>query len=148
MAPKFVVTILLLLGGVGYLAVGGFQSAKSYYVTVDEMYAKLDRLDGQKMKVAGVVSEGSIKHENGRLQFTLERNGKQLDVDYVGDEPVPDMFNSGVEAVVAGYYKPPVFQADHIQAKCASKYEAEYAKGNGDAAPGAADQQPSQPTGE
>ncbi|MBE7558010.1 cytochrome c maturation protein CcmE [bacterium] len=133
MAPKFVVTILLLVGGVGYLAVGGFQSAKSYYVTVDEMYAKLDRLAGQKMKVAGVVSENSIAREDGKLKFSLERNGKVLPVEYVGSDPVPDMFNAGVEAVVAGFYRDPVFEADHIQAKCASKYEAEYARGDGTA---------------
>lgn len=142
MAPKFIATIVLLLGGVGYLAVGGFHTAKSYYVTVDEMYAKLDRLAGEKLKVAGVVVEGTVRHEDGRLCFTVERNGKELPVEYVGRDPVPDGFGAGVETVVTGFYREPVFSAEHIQAKCASKYEAEYS-GEGEAAPASAPTHPS-----
>ena len=124
-APKFLFSIVLLVGSVGFLAIGGLQSSKSYYVTVDEMFAKADRLAGHKMKVAGVVSDESIERTEGVLSFRLERNGMELPVKYVGTDPVPDMFESGVEAVVSGYYRAPVFEAEEIQAKCASKYEVE-----------------------
>jgi len=123
---KFVISIVLLVGGVGFLAIGGLQSSKSYYVTVDEMYAKADRLAGHKLKVAGVVSENSIERPGGVLHFRLERNGKELPVTYVGKAPVSDMFDAGVEAVVSGYYRAPNFEAEEIQAKCASKYEAKF----------------------
>jgi hypothetical protein len=52
-----------------------------------------------------------------------------LAVRYSGSQPVPDTFKDGSEAIVEGQrLSDGSFDADHIQAKCASKYEAEYGK--------------------
>jgi cytochrome c-type biogenesis protein CcmE len=69
------------------------------------------------------------------VDFVLEGEGKALPVSYVGSDPLPDTFVDKSQALIEG--KPTSegrFVADHVQAKCASKYEA--APG-GDAAPNA-----------
>jgi cytochrome c-type biogenesis protein CcmE len=46
-------------------------------------------------------------------------------VAYKGAEPPPDTFKDNAQALVVGEYgKDGVFQANQIQAKCASKYAA------------------------
>jgi cytochrome c-type biogenesis protein CcmE len=61
------------------------------------------------------------------VTFQLEQEHRRLVVRYVGDQPIPDTFKDGVEAVVEGERQADgSFEADQIQAKCASKYEAEY----------------------
>src|SRR5678809_1770760 len=48
-------------------------------------------------------------------------------VNYVGSQPVPDTFKDRADAVVEGkVLADATFEADHLQAKCASKYEAKY----------------------
>jgi cytochrome c-type biogenesis protein CcmE len=50
-------------------------------------------------------------------------------VNYVGSQPVPDTFKDRADAVVEGkVLADGTFEADHLQAKCASKYESKYGK--------------------
>jgi cytochrome c-type biogenesis protein CcmE len=75
--------------------------------------------------LAGTVAQGSIRHMSGRVDFVLEEQGKTLPVSYVGSDPLPDTFVDKSQALVEG--RPAAdgkFVAEHVQAKCASKYEA------------------------
>jgi cytochrome c-type biogenesis protein CcmE len=59
------------------------------------------------------------------VDFTLEEQGKTLPITYVGSDPLPDTFKDKSQALVEG--RPGAdgrFVAEHVQAKCASKYEA------------------------
>jgi cytochrome c-type biogenesis protein CcmE len=57
--------------------------------------------------------------------FTLYLEGDRLPVVYTGTEPLPDTLVDDAEAVVTGRFtRKKVFQAQQVQAKCASKYEA------------------------
>ena len=79
----------------------------------------------QHMRIGGTVEEGSIHRMTGRVDFVLEGEGKALPVSYVGSDPLPDTFVDKSQALIEG--KPTAegrFVADHVQAKCASKYEA------------------------
>jgi cytochrome c-type biogenesis protein CcmE len=76
------------------------------------------------MLLGGTVEPGSIKRFTGRVDFVLEGEGKQLPVSYVGIEPLPDTFVDKSQALVEGRPAPDGhFVAEHVQAKCASKYE-------------------------
>ena len=60
-----------------------------------------------------------------QLLLVLEEQGKKLPVSYVGRDPLPDTFKDGAQALVEGRVTPDGhFEAEQIQAKCASKYEA------------------------
>ena len=85
------------------------------------------RAQGKTLKVAGDVVEGSIDRAKSPLEFVIGHQGQTLKVQYIGKEVLPDTFKDGSKAVVEGTITlDGVFQAKHIEAKCASKYEAEY----------------------
>jgi cytochrome c-type biogenesis protein CcmE len=79
------------------------------------------------MKVAGDGVGVSIDRNRTPLEFVISSNGNTLRVRYVGNDVIPDTFKDGSKAVVEGSVgRDGVFQARRIEAKCASKYEAEY----------------------
>jgi cytochrome c-type biogenesis protein CcmE len=87
--------------------------------------AMKDQAHDVRLKVAGDVVKGSIDRQGRSVRFRIEQKGIVVPVNYVGDETLPDTFVDGVQAVVEGKYdRSGVFQADKIQAKCASKYQA------------------------
>lgn len=120
---KFGVGIGLILGAVAWGAISGFQESKTYYVTVHELIEGKAR--GDRIRVGGVVSPGSIDRRGGTLRFRLEQDAYNIPVTYTGTETLPDTFVGGAQAIVEGTYEPTgEFHAEKIQAKCASKYEA------------------------
>lgn len=126
---KFVLGGAIVVAALAWLGFVGFQESKSYYITVDEYFAMQDDLRGQTFKVAGDVIAGSIDRSGPALEFSIGQPGRSLRVRYVGRETIPDTFRDGSKAVVEGKVAADgVFQASHIEAKCASKYEAEYAR--------------------
>ncbi|HEX6789754.1 MAG TPA: cytochrome c maturation protein CcmE [Candidatus Krumholzibacteria bacterium] len=128
---RFAVGIGVVLVAIAYFAFAGYNEGKAYYKTIDEV-AALDTNDAAKrLRVAGLVKDGTIERDGRSLRFVLAQDvastEKTLVVNYVGTAPIPDTFKDHAEAVVEGKRLPDgTFEADHIQAKCASKYEAKY----------------------
>ena len=126
---KFVLGGVVIVSALVWLGFVGFQESKSYYITVDEFYAMQGDLQGKTLKVAGDVVDGSIDRNKSPMEFVIGQEGKTLRVRYIGHDVIPDTFKDGSKAVVEGVIsKDGVLQAKHIEAKCASKYEAEYEK--------------------
>ncbi len=125
---RFAVGIGVILVAIAYFAFAGYQEGKAYYSTIDELNAMGTNAQGRRIRVAGIVQPGSIERTGKDVAFTLKQDeANTLPVYYSGSEPVPDTFKDGAEAVVEGERRPDgTFAADHIQAKCASKYEAKY----------------------
>ena len=124
---KFIVGGVVILAALTWLGFAGFQESKAYYITVDEFSTLQRDLDGKTLKIAGDVMAGSINRSKTPLEFVIAHNGKRLKVHYVGREVIPDTFKDGSKAVVEGKMTGDgTFEARHIEAKCASKYEAEY----------------------
>jgi len=121
----------VVVAGMAYFGVAGFQEGKSYYKTINELQEMGDEAYGKRIKVAGLVTDGTVHRQGKDLYFRLEQNDLGLLCVYTGSSPVPDTFKDGVEAVCEGKYRADgTFEAKKIQAKCASKYQAKY----GDAA--------------
>ncbi len=121
---KFTIGVALILMVLGWLAYGGIQESKTYYVTVAELKASPDGLQ-RRYKVAGDVVQGSIRRVGSHEEFQLQQGGEVLPVIYMGTEPLPDTLIDNAQAVADGRYQPNGnFQAQSVQAKCASKYEA------------------------
>jgi cytochrome c-type biogenesis protein CcmE len=127
---RFGVGISVILVAIAYFAFAGYQEGKAYYRTIDELTAMGPTADGKRLRVAGIVQPGSINRDGKDVSFTLTQDDThRLEVYYTGSQPVPDTFKDGSEAIVEGERRSDgSFEADHIQAKCASKYEAEYGK--------------------
>jgi len=126
---KFVLGGAIIVAALIWLGFVGFEESKAYYITVGEYYAMQQDLHGRTIKVAGDVVEGSIDRTKSPMEFLIGHEGRTLRVRYVGKAVLPDTFTDGSKAVVEGSISDDgVFQARHIEAKCASKYEAEYSK--------------------
>jgi cytochrome c-type biogenesis protein CcmE len=128
---RFTIGIAVVLIAIAYFAFAGYNESKAYYKTIDEV-AALDTDDAHKrLRVAGLVKDGTIERDGTALRFVLAQDlnteTNLMVVNYVGTAPVPDTFKDRAEAVVEGKRMPDgTFEADHIQAKCASKYESKY----------------------
>jgi cytochrome c-type biogenesis protein CcmE len=119
------------------LAYVGFTQSKTYYHTITELSTLQGTTLHQRMRVSGNVRNGSILRAAGRVDFLLEEQGRTVPVTYVGRDPLPDTFKDGAQALVEGRMKPDGrFEAEQIQAKCASKYEATPTQAPGAPQPG------------
>lgn len=122
---KFGVGIGVILVSLGCLAWLGYGESKTYYHTIAEYQTLQGSARNHRMRLAGTVEPGTIKHLPGRIEFVLEEQGKTLPISYIGTDPLPDTFVDKAQALVEG--RPSSdgkFVAEHVQAKCASKYEA------------------------
>jgi cytochrome c-type biogenesis protein CcmE len=120
---KFGIPILIIVCGLGYLAVSGVEESKSYYVTIKEMKEMGDGVYSKRLRVAGNVLPGSIHRQGTHVQFTLSEQGRTLDVVYNGTEAPPDTFKDNAQALAEGSFgRDGLFHAKQLQAKCASKY--------------------------
>jgi cytochrome c-type biogenesis protein CcmE len=133
---KFGVGIGIIVVAMGFLAWLGYGESKTYYHTIAELPALHGIARGHRIRVGGTVESGSIKRLSGRVDFVLEGEGKALPVSYVGSDPLPDTFVDKSQALVEGSLtQDGSFRAEHVQAKCASKYEAAPTADGGSAKP-------------
>jgi len=117
---KFAIGIGVIVAVVGWLAISGFEQNKTYYVTVSELLT--GRTTRQRVRVGGVA--GSIERHGGQVRFRLSQDAASVPVVYVGSDTLPDTFVDGSQAIIEGSYDPSgVFEAEQVQAKCASKYQ-------------------------
>lgn len=128
---KFVVGSIVIVLAVILLAVQGLQedSNISYSKSVSEVLVLGDRAKSLTLKVNGQLKKGSIQRNNMDLDFVITEGNSELSIHYIGKDPIPDTFNNDMDAevIVSGKLADNgVFKAERIQAKCASKYEADY----------------------
>jgi cytochrome c-type biogenesis protein CcmE len=122
---KFGIGIGVIIVAMGFLAWLGYGESKTYYHTIAEIQTLQGRALKQRMRVGGTVAPNSIRRYSGRVDFVLEGEGKKLPVSYIGSDPLPDTFVDKSQALVEGSPDSEGrFVAEHVQAKCASKYEA------------------------
>jgi len=120
---KFGIGVGIILAVVGWEAVSGFNQSKTYYVTVSELTQAQEAR--RQIRVGGTVEPGSVQRRAGKLTFRLAQDAKSIPVTYVGTDTLPDTFKDGAQAIIDGnYLSSGEFQAEKIQAKCASKYQA------------------------
>lgn len=126
MKKQYLIGFLLIISGLIYLGSTVFQSSLQYYVTVDEFFATPDTYHNKTLKVAGKVKNGSIRKAEGNnsiYDFVIIGASHEMPVHYIG--LIPDTFKAGGDVVATGKMAADgTFQANHILAKCASKYEA------------------------
>lgn len=124
---KHLATIVLViaLAGVGYALFTQTGENMTFYYEVDQV--SLEELGDTRIKLAGIVRDGSVEKEAATLttRFVIEGETKHAAVSYVG--ALPDIFRDGIQVVVTGSFSSEdgIFHADELLAKCPSKYQAE-----------------------
>lgn len=126
---KFTIGAAVILMGLAYLFIAGFQQSQATHMTVSSLVerARLADLSEQRIQLGGEVVSGSIQWDefHHRPTFTATEGGAQVKVEYIGNAILPDTFKDGSPVVLEGHYVAAsgLFKAEMIMAKCPSKYE-------------------------
>jgi len=144
--PKFIAggVVLLVLAG---LIVWATATTGAYYLTVEEVIAQGASLQGERIRVNGLVVDGSEDwnaqeitlrfairdghegEENGAMgdgsgDNNSHNNGPTLPIVFYG--PRPDNFQRAASAIIEGEMQPDgTFKAETLLLKCPSRYEEE-----------------------
>jgi cytochrome c-type biogenesis protein CcmE len=124
------VTLGLLVGGIGYLFASSAGEAFEYYKHVDEVMSNTAQWDHKHLQMHGFVVPGSIKkrvdkeHSQIEYKFDVVNCGSKIEARYAGT--VPDTFKDRAEVVLKGSLTDGRFlvENDGVSAKCPSKYQA------------------------
>ena len=126
---KFGFISFVIVGMLVWLGASSISETATYYVTIEELQAMAPSED-KRLRVGGDVQTNSIIRSGKKVNFTIQQEDTKLSVIYVGKDPLPDTFRDRAQALCDGRLRSDgVFEAKRIQAKCASKYEAEPGKG-------------------
>jgi cytochrome c-type biogenesis protein CcmE len=125
--PKVLIAGIVLAIAVAYLMYTGVQgTSASYFVTVSELTARAESVDGQRVRVGGEVKAGSVQYDGvgGPLYFAVTDGIESIPVVY--HEIVPDIFAEHGEVVIEGtFHAGGTFEAESVLTKCPSRFEAE-----------------------
>jgi len=86
--------------------------------------------EDKELRVRGFVKPGSVLRYGDSADFIITLEGKEVPVHFDGSTQLPDTFSDGAPVRADGR-----LDASHrlvstkVEAKCASKYDADYAKG-------------------
>ena len=125
--PQFLVAGLLLVCVIVSLMVYGLTTATAYWLTVDEVQQRGSALVSQRLRVNGVVVDGSEDWNPAEvtLRFRIqdeENPNHQLEVVFYDSRP--DNFQRAASVIATGELLPSgVFEADDLLLKCPSRYE-------------------------
>lgn len=118
-----IVALTLVLVGGGVLVTKFLTSAIDYYCNVDDVGHKDGCDAGRKLRVQGVVEQGTVRKDGATTYFTIEFNGVTMPVRYNGDPG--GIFMECIPVVVHGSLIDAVFEGDKIDVKHTNEYEAE-----------------------
>ncbi|MBF0285552.1 MAG: cytochrome c maturation protein CcmE [Magnetococcales bacterium] len=118
-----IVTLVLVAGALLTLVYSSFTGALVYFYTPAELKAKEAELTGRKLRIGGMVQEGSLEKTPGtlKIRFMVTDGKERIQTAYEG--MTPDLFREGQGVVVEGTFRPgETFQADTILAKHSEDY--------------------------
>jgi cytochrome c-type biogenesis protein CcmE len=90
-----------------------------FFLSPSEIAAK-HFAPGQRVRLGGMVSPGSLKRKGASAQFTVTDGKQTMPVIYVG--PLPDLFREGQGVVAEGQLQDHIFKADMVLAKHDENY--------------------------
>jgi cytochrome c-type biogenesis protein CcmE len=116
--------VLVFVLGAGAVVVTQFlTSAIDYYCNVDEVGVKDGCDPGRRLRIQGVVDEGSVQNDGVVTSFTVSFNGAQMPVRYDGEPG--GIFKECIPVVVHGVVESGVFLGDRIEVKHSNEYVAD-----------------------
>lgn len=118
-----VLTLVIVCGALGMLIWTSFTGSLVYFLTPTEIRETGQAKAGQKIRVGGMVQEGSLVKEPGtlKIRFIVTDGKNELAVRY--DGMTPDLFREGQGVVAEGPWQPGQdFVATNILAKHSEDY--------------------------
>ncbi|MGN7610665.1 cytochrome c maturation protein CcmE [Magnetococcales bacterium HHB-1] len=118
-----IASIVLVGGALLALVFASFNDALVYFYTTTETLEKDKTLQGERIRIGGMVQEGSLirQKDSQKVQFLVTDGKKHISVYYQG--LLPDLFREGQGVIVEGVWRGEKrFKADSILAKHSEDY--------------------------
>lgn len=136
MKTRFLVIAAVIVASLLVLMFGTGGKGPDSIIVVDTMKVVADPAvyHGEELRVRGFVKTGTILRYGNKADFVVEQEGSEIPVHFNGDTILPDTFADGAPVRIDGHLTEggdPKLLATKVEAKCASKYEADYAEGKG-----------------
>ena len=120
---RFLIGGVIILAALGYIIYGGMQQALVYFKMPSELRAEQNSLQGQFLRMGGMVVQGSMQKDLQNLVYRFEITDGSTNFPVYFKGVPPDLFVEGKGAVVEGRLGDDgVFQATTIMAKHAEDY--------------------------
>ena len=121
MRLRTIVPIVLIAGAGTFVASRGLPSALSYYLTPTQVVQGGATLDGQAIRVGGLVVAGSVRRDGNAVRFVITDGRTRLAVVQHGG--TPPLFRGGTGAIVEGTYASDgIFQGQDVLVKHDESY--------------------------
>ena len=120
--PAIIVLVLVVAAG-GIVLTKFLTSAIDYYCNVNEIGSKSDCEAGRRLRVQGVVDEGSIANDGVTTKFEMSFGGVTIPVTYDGEPG--GIFKECIPVVVHGILTDGVFLGDRVEVKHSNDYKAD-----------------------
>jgi cytochrome c-type biogenesis protein CcmE len=115
-----IIGALAILGVAAGLILFALRDNIVFFYTPSEL-AQKSLAPGARLRIGGLVKEGSVARSGRDVAFTVTDKTKDLDVAYTG--LLPDLFREGQGVVVDGLLQPDgKFKADSVLAKHDERY--------------------------
>ncbi|MHB1421049.1 MAG: cytochrome c maturation protein CcmE [Bacillota bacterium] len=124
---KITIGVLVVVVAVSYLIISGFNGNTGYQKTIAQVTSGGSSLKGQYVLVEGgklIASSVNFDSKNIVLSFKITDGKTEMPVIYNGI--APDNFKDQADVILKGSYDSAkgVFNADSVETRCPSKYEA------------------------
>ena len=120
--PMVVIGIVLVAGGV--IVTQFLRSAVDYYCNVDEVGTRSGCDADRRLRLQGIVEQGTVVEQGGDTDFVIAFNGASIDVHYDGQPG--GIFRECLPVVVHGRFDDAerVFNGDRVEVKHSDEYVA------------------------
>lgn len=131
MKLKFIAIISVILCSMAALFfLTGEKKAAIVLADADAVATNLVSFQEKEIRVRGFVKPGSVLRYGDKADFIITLSGKEVPVHFDGSTQLPDTFSDGAPVRADGTLDASNrLVSNKVEAKCASKYETDYAKG-------------------
>ena len=120
-----VISILIVLGGFGYLMYGGLGNNLVYFLTPAELLAKGDSVYDKPVRLGGMVVPGSVKWDADKLDLQFVLKDAKAETRVHATKAPPQMFRENQGVIVEGKLnRAGVFEATSLMVKHSNEYKA------------------------
>jgi cytochrome c-type biogenesis protein CcmE len=119
---RLLVTIVVIVGAIGYLLYQGLGNAAVYFRTADQAVAQKATLGSKRFRIEGTV-QPNLRTVGEGVDFSISANGATVPVVHTG--PQPQLFKAGVPVVLEGHWSTDgtYFASDTILVKHDENYK-------------------------
>ncbi len=125
--------MLLIAGSLAVMvwATGSKKTSSIMLADASLVVDKPAQYQEHELRVRGFVKPGTILRYGDKADFVMTLDGRELKVHFDGSTQLPDTFTDAAPVRADGRLSPDtagLLVSNKVEAKCASKYDADYAK--------------------